>query len=754
SDSRCILLSATPYNKTYLDLSAQLRLFVLEDKDLGIRPEHLLREIGEAEFSRYQVLPNTLAAFEKSEFADDWRELMRLYLVRRTRGFIKEHYAEEDPITKRKYLVLEDGTKLGFPDRQPKTLKFDISKRDRKDQYAQLYAESVVDVINHLHLPRYGLALYLKPDAAQLANAGEKRLLENLSRAGKRLLAYCRVNLFKRLESSGQAFIQSLDRHILRNYIYLYALDNDLPLPIGPQDAEMLDPGTNDEDVDSARLLFDADENGEAETIEGHGGEPQAFTSEAYSERAREIYKLYQTQYARRFKWIGAGLFKGTLKAQLREDAGQLMNVLQTSGQWDASRDRKLDRLHRLITRDYPNEKILIFTQFADTVKYVAGELERRGVKDMRGVTGQSEDPTSLAWRFSPISNEKDFSQDEQIRVLIATDVLSEGQNLQDCAIVVNYDLPWAIIRLVQRAGRVDRIGQKSEVIKCYSFLPAEGVESIIRLRARVRQRLHENEEVLGSDEAFFEDDAGDQRLRDLYTEKSGILDDDADTEVDLASYAFQIWHDATKDDPALVKKIEEMPDVIFSTRPHTPALDRPEGALVYMRTAEETDSLAWVDGTGQIVTQSHLAVLKAAECAPDTPTLPRRPNHHDIVKQAVDQMMHEEKTTGGQLGRPSGARYKTYTHLKAYYDDLKERAPLLASDEIQRALDDLYRYPLREAAKDILNRQLRARIRDDELARLVIDLRNEGRLSLIADDGEVQEGEPHIICSLGLAKQ
>ena len=80
---------------------------------------------------------------------------------------------------------------------------------------------------------------------------------------------------------------------------------------------------------------------------------------------------------------------------------------------------------------------------------------------------------------------------------------MSEGQNLQDSAIVVNFDLPWAIIRLIQRAGRVDRIGQESEKILCYSFLPAEGVENLIRLRGRVRQRLHENAEVVGTDEAF-----------------------------------------------------------------------------------------------------------------------------------------------------------------------------------------------------------------------------------------------------------
>ena len=75
--SKCVLLSATPYNKTYLDLANQLRLFVPEDKDLGIRPERLLRDLGETEFiRRHQAPVRSLAAFEKSEHADDWRELL------------------------------------------------------------------------------------------------------------------------------------------------------------------------------------------------------------------------------------------------------------------------------------------------------------------------------------------------------------------------------------------------------------------------------------------------------------------------------------------------------------------------------------------------------------------------------------------------------------------------------------------------------------------------------------------------------
>src|SRR5262249_28058956 len=154
-------------------------------------------------------------------------------------------------------------------------------------------------------------------------------------------------------------------------------------------------------------------------------------------------------------------------------------------------------------------------------------QLQIRSINRVAAVTGDSENPTRIAWRFSPESNQKrnQIPPAEELDSLVSTDVLSEGQNLQDAAIVVNYDLPWAIIRLIQRAGRVDRIGQKAQEILCYTFLPADGVERIIRLRARVRQRLRENAEVVGTDESFFEDDQNDEIIRDLFTEKAGILD-------------------------------------------------------------------------------------------------------------------------------------------------------------------------------------------------------------------------------------
>ena len=158
-------------------------------------------------------------------------------------------------------------------------------------------------------------------------------------------------------------------------------------------------------------------------------------------------------------------------------DCAALEEVLARVGPWDSDGDPKLLALLRLLRDQHPEEKVLLFTQFADTVTYLESQLERSGLERLGAVTGNTPDPTELAWRFSPRSNNKTdvVSEVNELRVLVTTDVLSEGQNLQDASIVVNFDLPWAIIRLIQRAGRVDRIGQRSPQILCYSFLPADG---------------------------------------------------------------------------------------------------------------------------------------------------------------------------------------------------------------------------------------------------------------------------------------
>ena len=756
NESLCILLSATPYNKTYLDLSAQLSLFLREDTDLGVRPEKLLSELGgEHEFIRRHQCPvRSLAAFEKSEDPDDWRDLMRLYMVRRTRGFIMQHYTHEDE--RGKYLQFADGRKSYFPKRVPKNLSFAINDADPADPYGRFYSDKVVGTINALALPRYGLGNYIAPNPKTPPAPYQDKIIDGLSRAGTRLMGFCRTNLFKRLESAGPAFLLSIERHILRNFIVLHAIENGLDIPLGTQGAELLDTRYYDEDPDDI-IGDDNEEDDEAEDQKIKVAAGNSLRSEAdFRERAAIAYTAYSGPLKKRFKWLPSSMFIRELANDLQNDALALLAVLKQCGDWNPAHDAKLTELVRLISKMHGNEKLLVFTQFADTARYLKEQLVARGIKQIEQATGESVDPTELAWRFSPVSNGKrDLVRvADELRVLIATDVLSEGQNLQDAHIVVNYDLPWAIIRLIQRAGRVDRIGQQSDKILCYSFVPADGVERLINLRARVRQRLIQNAEVVGSDETFFDDDKGNDLIRDLYTEKNGILDDDGDTEVDLASYAYQIWKNATDADSSLKAKIEAMPDVVYATKAHQPQPASPKGVLVYMRTAHGNDALTWMDEAGNPVTQSQLTILKAAVCSAQTIPLPRMENHHELTQIGLSHIIEEEKSFGGALGRPSGARFKAYERLKRYRESVGDRRDLFVTEEhvrrIDRALEEILRFPLYQSATDTLNRQLKAGIGDHQLADLILNLREDGRLCVIHE--QENQPEPKLICSMGLA--
>jgi hypothetical protein len=781
NSSKCILLSATPYNKAYLDLANQLRLFLDPEKVIGIRPEEYLRRDCDGrpdEFTRRHQCPlNCLAAFEKSEHPDDWREMMRLFMVRRTRSFVERNYAftecpdcktvvtatqeacpccsRDKAKTDRRFLVLEDGARFHFPKRQPKALHFRIRDKHPDDQYAKLYSDEVVLTVRLLHLSRYGLANYIRATLDVPPSASEAEVIKNLSRAGKRLIGFCRTNLFKRLESSGHSFLLSVRRHILRNFIFLHALNNHLPVPVGTQESSLFD--TRNDDSDSDGTL-----PGVRETKGGVPTELTAQTLEDFAAAGAHSYDLLKAERSDGFEWLRSDLFVEDLAKHLRQDAERLFSILQLAGDWRPDKDEKLAELERLLTRKHPTAKVLLFSQFADTVSYLHDQLLARGLKNFAAVTGDSEDPSALARRFSPDSNNarSQVSAASELRLLIATDVLSEGQNLQDAAIVVNYDLPWAIIRLIQRAGRVDRIGQKAEEILCYSFLPADGVERLIRLRARVRQRLEENAAVVGTDELFFEDEQhqDDGLIRDLFTEKSGILDDPEDNEVDLASLAYQVWKNACDMEPSLRKTIPDMANVVFSTKalsavPHKPVGvggARPDsGVMVYVRTADGNDALAWVDEQGRTVTESQHEILRAAACEPITPTLPRLAAHHTLVQRAVTGVQKEHATSGGQLGKPASARRRVYERLKAYAEQVK--GSLFDIKPLHQVIDAIYETPLTEAARDIINRELKSGIENEKLVELVISLHEEDRLCVPQDDAEARE--PKIICSLGIRK-
>jgi hypothetical protein len=156
---------------------------------------------------------------------------------------------------------------------------------------------------------------------------------------------------------------------------------------------------------------------------------------------------------------------------------------------------------------------------------------------------------------------------------------------------------------------------------------------------------------------------------------------------------------------------------------------------------------MAWIDKDGNSVTESQFAILKAAECKPGTPATPRHEAHHEMVATGVRLIVETEKSVGGQLGRPSGARFRTYERLKAHAEAIK--GTLFADPELLRAIEDIYKYPLLQSATDTLNRQLKSGISDQTLAELVISLRQDARLCRITEDFETTE--PQVICSMGL---
>ena len=144
-------------------------------------------------------------------------------------------------------------------------------------------------------------------------------------------------------------------------------------------------------------------------------------------------------------------------------------------------------------------------------------------------------------------------------------------------------------------------------------------------------------------------------------------------------------------------------------------------------------------------MTESQLAILRLAACEPNTSAIKHDDQHFGLVATATEMIVSEEKIKGGQFGSSKSVKMRTYERLKGYV----EGNPLFETAELKQVISELYRYPLRQSAIDMLNRCLKERISDRQLVDLVLERRLNDLLCIISEDG--QESEPQIICSLGL---
>lgn len=711
NDSKVLLLTATPYNLAFGDVANQIGLYLDEDDDLGIMPISALA-LDPALAERVDGKTNTLAAFRLSEQAEDWKRLMSDHLVRRTRSFIKRS-AKKKAVTladgstvEREFLQFSDGTSFFFPQRISKPISHDF---DAGDPARLMEDDETLDAIRSLLLPRYTLAAYDSPKKRHTDE--DKNILADIKAGRGNVAGFVRTGLFKRLSSSGYSFIQSLQRQHARNGVFLYAIEHRLPIPLGTFTEKQI--GATDEDF---------------EDVDGMQGTDET-----------RYQNLCQNLPAST-RWLNTTIFTDALRADLLRDNETLIWLLERYGVWDASKDSKVKALVDLLRKDHPGEKVLIFTEYKDTADYIAKTLTDVGIDRVGLATGDTDNPGAIARRFSPGSNklpgkESVHSGESPIDVLIATDVLSEGQNLQDAHIVVNYDLPWAIIRLIQRAGRVDRVGQKSDRVHVY-LISHEKVEDQISLRKRIKQRLEHSAQAFGSDEQFFGSDNEIRILDNLY---NGVLDETVEEdEADAVSEAWLVWSQALEKHAGIAQRVLAMPDMSHSTRDQY--IHEAEGSVVgYVNTASGVDAFAVSRGGADGLRERERLItpyeaFKLFRAEPETPTAEMRGDHYERLQHLVHGPLSSESVAVGNL---KGVRKRIWERF----------AGTVFMRGAEDAFEALHERPLQKGAELKLRAAMRNRVSDEDLKMILHQLHEDEKLVIKTIDKD----PVRIVCSLGI---
>ncbi len=431
---KLILLTATPINNNIFDLYNQINLFTGNDRTY-------FASAGIGDLYSY-----FLAARRESVEAGSVRifNLLEEVVIRRTRQFVRRAYPD----------AMIRGKKIAWPTRQLHTIEYDLQAT-----YEGFYKQ-IVRRIETLHLAHYRLESYKradqKPDDFELGRQVA-------------LVGIFKSRFLKRLESSIEAFRISIRRGLefvktFAEYLQEGVLLNSASFQIAMRLLEHDDEDA--EDVTPTSRATAIDDNALARQIIG------------------ELPRLDVEKYDRR------GLHRA-----LQDDIAALTDIWHDIKAISTQHDAKLQQLKRLLETDLRGQKVIVFTYYKDTARYVYQALmdddnadwrARMGSPNMRRMDSsvKSSDRARIVEQFAPIaSGQPDIAgSDQEIDLLISTDVLSEGQNLQDCGHLINYDLHWNPTRMVQRAGRIDRLGSRFELLAIYNMFPERALEELLGL--------------------------------------------------------------------------------------------------------------------------------------------------------------------------------------------------------------------------------------------------------------------------------
>lgn len=447
-----LLLSATPVNTSFLDFGNQVKLITERDKGAfkhSLKIADMERVVNQAQRT-FENWGRQATADKKSlleELDVDFLNLLRGLTIARSRKQIIDFYAEDlDRIG-------------GFPQRKPPR-----NKNNDIDTEGAVRFEDVIEKIMKLEYPVHRPSKYLreeKRDALLQTNQG------NFTQAmrEKNICGLLLIILLKRLESSVDSLRLSLRKTIDKI----------------------------DAQLDQLRQYQDSNADAEIEENYSEIGDDEALQEDFVISRGRFKYRLED---------LDAESWRKDLMAEKRkvEDLHELAAGII------ADRDAKLHDLLDIIRRKAKakeKRKILVFTTYIDTAEYLYECVKgRRHQYDIHVglVTGKSADSTLHLWGasfdevlncFAPQGRKASRNSWDQIDVLIATDCISEGQNLHDCDTVLNYDIHWNPVRLIQRLGRIDRIGSQHGHITMHNFWPMEDLDKYLNLERRVKDRMH-----------------------------------------------------------------------------------------------------------------------------------------------------------------------------------------------------------------------------------------------------------------------